>query len=137
METEAHIPLSKNISIKASYSYQNNKREGVTIYNIAPHNKIYAGIDWRFHQNWNLYTNALWVNNFARDVSDPREDIRSSVFVGTVLGYNSPTKRWDTYISIRNIFDEKSVSPSDDYRFIPNDIPLPGTNFIIEFRYRI
>jgi len=137
IEIETSIPLRENIEIKSSYSYQKNEREGNTIYNASPHHKIYTGVDWKFKQNWNLYTNILWLNDFTRDVSDPRDDLGSSAFVGTVLRYTSPTKRLESYLSIRNIFDEKAVSTSDDYRFLPNDIPLPGTNYIIEFRYRM
>ena len=136
-ELEAIIPVYDEIRFKGSYSYQINEREGETFYNAAPHHKVYAGLDWQFKRNWNLYTNILWVNDFTRDVNDPREDIGDSAFAGAVLRYTSPTRRWDTYLSIRNIFDEEAVAPSDDYRFLPNDYPLPGTNYMAEIRYHI
>jgi len=137
LEIETRIPINANTQIKSSYSYQRNEQNGITIYNAAPHHKIYAGIDWYFKRNWNLYTNVLWVNDFTRDINDPRDDLGSSTFVGAVLRYTSPTKRWDAYLSIRNIFDEEAVAPSDDYRFLPNDYPLPGRNFMAEIRYRM
>ena len=137
LELEAKVKLYDAVNFKGSYSYQRNERDGTTIYNAAPHHKIYAGIDWSLKRNWNLYTNILWVNDFTRDVIDPRDDLGSSTFVGTVLRYTSQSKRWDAYLSIRNILDEHAVAPSDDYRFLPNDYPLPGTNFIAEVRYRM
>ncbi len=136
-ELEAILPLAKDITLKSSYSYQRNMRDGREIYNAASHHKVYAGLDWQFKNNWSLYTNVLFVRDFTRDINDPRDDLGSSTFVGTVLQYSSPTNRWDSYLSIRNIFDEVAVSPSDDYRFLPNDYPLPGTHFIFEVRYRM
>jgi len=139
-EIELIIPFSRDIKLKTSYSYQDNKREGSTtstIFTAGPHHKIYTGIDWRFKRNWNLYTNILWVDDFTRDVEDPRDDLGSNTFVSAVLGYTSPGKRWDTYLSVRNIFDEQAVSPTNSYQLLPNDIPLPGTNYMVEIRYHM
>jgi iron complex outermembrane receptor protein len=139
-EIELSMPLAQHARLNSSYSYQINTVKGdssYTAYSGSPHHKVYAGIDWQFKPNWNLYSNVLWVNKFTRDINDPRDGIGDDAFVGAVLRYKSSGKRWESWLSVRNIFDRNAVVPSDDYRFLPDDIPLPGTNFIAEFLYRL
>jgi outer membrane receptor protein involved in Fe transport len=75
-------------------------------------------------------------DGFRRNVGDSRDDMAGYAVVNTTLiarnflkGYEGLEVRGSIY----NLFDKDYTCPE---AFLPDDMPQPGRNFIIELKYK-
>jgi iron complex outermembrane receptor protein len=141
LEAEIQWRLTKNFNIISNYSFQKAKDDN-SEHDIgnAPHHQAYLRAKWLFSPNWYLTTQANWVAERERVLGDHRPNIDNYATTDLVLRYQSPKKQWNVGLSVRNLFDtdarEPSLPPdSTDILGIPNDLPLAGRNYFLEFSY--
>jgi outer membrane receptor protein involved in Fe transport len=82
------------------------------------------------------------INHVAdreRQVGDPRSDIDDYTTLDLVLQYRNLMDGLDISLIGRNVFDEDVREPSSGQNAanpeIPNDYPLEGSSFTVEFKY--
>jgi iron complex outermembrane receptor protein len=91
----------------------------------------------RLSKYLNLYTSCHIEDGFRRNTDDPRDDMSGFAVVNTTLiaknflqGYKDLELRGSVY----NLFNKDYTYPEDPD--IPNDMPQPGRNFLVEVKYK-
>ena len=90
----------------------------------------------RLSRYLNLYVDCHIEDGFRRNVGDSRDDMSGYAVVNTTLIAKKLLKDFEDLElrgSIYNLFDKDYTSP-DDF-LLPDDMPQPGRNFMIEVRY--
>jgi iron complex outermembrane receptor protein len=89
------------------------------------------------HLNW--YAACHIKDGFRRSVEDTRDDLSGFAIVNTTLivkkflkGYEGLEIRGSVY----NLFDKDYSTPDEVVMLLPNDVPRPGRNFLIEMKYK-
>jgi outer membrane receptor protein involved in Fe transport len=132
--------FNENWAFAGSYAYQRAEdQEQHTIANV-PLQDIYLRADWRISPSWCLSSQASWILDRHRTANDPREPVKDFVNVDLSLHYAKPKSPWHLTLTIRNLFDadvrEPTPGPDESGMIkIPYDLPMPGFNYFLEFRY--
>ncbi len=143
LELEARWKMSARSSLLANYSYAKvaNKGNGHDLGNY-PRHLAYIRTDWLLMPDWYLDVQANWVANRQRTLGDPRSPIADDTTVDLTLRYKDiHDGRMNFALSIRNLLNADAREPSlgPDAKgmiSIPNDLPLAGRSFFVEFRYQ-
>jgi len=94
----------------------------------------------------NFYADCIHWDNYNRASGyppDPRDDPSSRTLVNvTVIAKKFLKGYWGLELrgSVYNLFDEDWSYPVDSMSFlglpvIPNDLPMPGRNYMVEIKY--
>jgi outer membrane receptor protein involved in Fe transport len=90
----------------------------------------------RLSRYLNFFTNCHFEDGFPRQVGDPRDDISGYAIVDATLiarkflkGYEGLELRGSAY----NLFDKDYKHPQEPR--LPNDLPMPGINYLLEIKY--
>lgn len=138
LEWEVKWDITKKLRLSGNYAFQRSTDEltGQDAGN-APHHHIYARADWKFHPQWTLDTQVNWIADRARVAGDPRPPIDDYTTVDFVLRGKKLWKDWDASLILRNAFDADAREPSPAPGLIPNDLPLPGRAWYLQFQHRL
>ncbi len=131
-------PLS-NVRLAANYAWQKSKDEA-TDKPVAqsPEHQVYASLLWKITPQWQFYSQFNVVMERHRDVNDQRSSVKDYETVDVTLRKLFNGSGFQAAVSVRNLFDVTAVEPSpltEPFVRIPNDLPLPGRSFQVEFRY--
>jgi iron complex outermembrane receptor protein len=92
----------------------------------------------RLSRYLNLYTSCHFEDGFRRQRGDNRDDMSGYAIFNTTLiaqkflkGYEGLELRASVY----NLFDKDYTSPAGNQE-LPQDIPRPGRNFMVEIKYK-
>jgi len=90
----------------------------------------------RLSRYLNFFTNCHFEDGFPREYRDNRDDMSGYAIVDATLiarkflkGYEGLELRSSVY----NLFDKDYTSPQDTR--LPNDLPMPGINYLLEMKY--
>jgi len=91
----------------------------------------------RLSKHLNFNTSCHLRAGYERQIGDPRDDVSGSAIVNSTLiakkflrGFDGLELRGSVY----NLFDKDYVEPSA-LSSLPDDIPMPGRNFMLGLRY--
>lgn len=144
LEFEATWDPSQELRLSGNYSYQRSV-DKATDHDAGntPRHHVYARADWRFMSGWALHTQLNWVGERARVAGDTRPALEGYETVDLTLRTNQDSKPWDVALSVRNLFDadgrEPSAydrSPGQPFISLPDDFPIQGRSFYVQFTYR-
>jgi len=92
----------------------------------------------RLSRYFNLNTSCHFEDGFKRQSGDKRDDMSGyAIFNATLIaqkflkGYEGLEMRASVY----NLFDKDYTSPAGRLE-LPQDIPMPGRNFLVEVKYK-
>lgn len=138
LEWEFKWDATKNLRISGNYAFQRStdKLTGQDAGN-APHHHVYARADWRFHPQWTLDTQVNWIADRKRVAGDTRPPVDDYATVDFVLRGKKLWKDWDASLILRNALDADAREPSPPPGLIPDDLPLPGRAWYLQFQHRL
>jgi outer membrane receptor protein involved in Fe transport len=91
----------------------------------------------RLSKYLNWYAACHLEDGFRREIGSRQDDMSGFAIVNTTLiakkfikGYEGLEIRGSIY----NLLDKDYTSPA--IRFVPNDTPRPGRNFLVEVKYK-
>ena len=138
VELEARYDFPRGTYLAMNYTYIRWLSPHVKFRNWwAPRHlgNVIANI--RLSRYLNLNVSCHIEDGFRRDVSDTRDDMAGYAVVNTTLIAKNFLKGYENLEvrgSIYNLFDKDYTSPEDPS--LPDDMPQPGRNFIIELKYK-
>jgi outer membrane receptor protein involved in Fe transport len=91
----------------------------------------------RLSKYLNFYTSCHIEDGFRRNRGDRRDDMSGFAVVNATLIAKKFLKGYEGFEirgSVYNLFDKDYTSP--EYPSIPDDMPQPGRNFIVEVSYK-
>lgn len=143
LELEARWKINKKSSLLGHYSHTRaiDKKHGKDLGNYPQHS-AYLRTDWLLIPNWYLDVQAKWIAKRKRPFNDPRPAIADYTTVDITLRYKDIHEgKTNIALSVRNLFNanarEPSLSPDSTGMIgIPDDLPLAGRSWFVEFRYR-
>lgn len=105
----------------------------------APQQQVYVRSIWDLNNDLTASAVVNYVAGRERQLGDPRSDIDDYTTLDLVLQYRNLMDGLDISLIGRNIFDEDVREPSSGQNpaspEIPNDYPLEGSSFTVEFKY--
>lgn len=126
------LRLTGNLSVQHSTDSASGKDAG-----LAPHRRLFARADWRFAPLWQLGATANHVADRARQPGDTRPQVPDYTTVDLTLRREKVAGNWEFRASVTNLFDRDAREPSFAPGNIPNDLPLPGRAFYIQFEHKL
>jgi iron complex outermembrane receptor protein len=137
-EVEARYDLGRGSYLALNYTYQRW---------MSPHTKernwwapkhlgnVMANI--RLSKYLNFFAACHIEDGFRRDRGDTRDDMSGFAVVNTTLIAQKFLKEYEGLElrgSVYNLFDKDYTNP--EVPALPNDMPQPGRNFIVEVKYK-
>ena len=135
-ELEGNWDVTHNVRLHGNYALQHSEDNSTnTDPGNAPHHHVFAGVDWTFMPSWTLGNQFNWVGARKRVSTDARPPINNYMIIDTTLRYKQKGSPWGAAFSVHNLFDADAREPSPAPGSIPEDLPLPGRNFMLEVGY--
>lgn len=139
LELEMNWDVSRSLRLTTNYSHQKVTDEKVNRdVGYAPHHHLYARVDWRFANGWNLNTQLNWVADRERAAGDARPQIADYKTVDVILRSTRLLKQWEFTASVKNLFNvdarEPSLAPG---LALPNDLPLAKRTLFFQAIYKL
>ncbi|SMF14764.1 iron complex outermembrane recepter protein [Alteromonadaceae bacterium Bs31] len=123
------------VSIAANYTWVDTEDKDANNSKVAfaPHQQAYANINWQIISKLNTYIQANRVMGRERQSGDTRTMPEDYTLVDMVLQWNA-TKDLAFKLVANNIFDQDATEPTpwSEPANLPNDLPLPGSNYRLE-----
>ncbi|MBI2380729.1 MAG: TonB-dependent receptor [Gammaproteobacteria bacterium] len=143
LEIEARYKFNDNLQLHASYSTQDAEdRDTGEAAGVAPDNKLYARMDWRFHDEWHLVGQWMRVGERAREANDPRKSLEGYASTDLILRRDAVASgKFGFSAGIYNAFDESILEPSlgpsagSNAINIPGDLPQAGRTYHASISY--
>ena len=91
----------------------------------------------RLNRYLNLNAYLLYRGGWTRAEGDPRDDPGDYVLVNTALiakNFLKELKGLEVRGGVYNLFNKEYTSPTAPGQ-LPDDLPMPGINFMLELRY--
>ncbi|MET0357520.1 MAG: TonB-dependent receptor [Cellvibrio sp.] len=126
-------PVSQ-FRLSTSYSQQEatDAKTGTDIPD-APGRQVKLNANWEFSENWFFNTQAEWVADRARAVTDMRPEIDNYTWVNLTLRAKDILPSLDLTLAVRNATDADAREPSSGR--IANDYPLESRSGWLELNY--
>lgn len=139
MELEADWHMNNSLRLQGNYALQRSKdKDADHDAGNAPHHQINLSADWEFIPAWHLDSRVNWVGDRKRVAGDTRPDVDDYTTLDMTLRYKKTSNPWEVAAAVRNALNSDRREPSL-YALpapsIPNDLPLAGRSFFVEFRY--
>lgn len=140
LEAEFLWRASDSLVLLGNYAYQESSNvDQDHDAGYAPHHQAYLRGNWYLNDNWSLHGQVNWVADRKRAFGDEREPIDDYTTVDAVVRYHY--KKAELALSARNLTDADAREPSpgpdvDGVIGLPNDLPLAGRHYWLEFSYR-
>lgn len=126
--------------IASNYAYidAENLDTGESNWTIPSHmGSIMTNIRLNRYLNWNAH--CIYRGGWSREKDDPRNDMSDYTVVNTTLIARKFLKGFEGLelaLTVNNLFDEDYSSPtSNAISDLPDDLPMPGRNYLFELRY--
>jgi iron complex outermembrane receptor protein len=123
----------QNITVNVNYSRmigQSNDQQPLADY---PAKMLYASVNWQVNQYWQWALDSKWIADRARKVGDDRPNIKDYQCVTTRVSHTNLIEGLTVALAVKNLFDEDALEPSNG--LIPDDLPLHGRLWSVEFNY--
>jgi outer membrane receptor for ferrienterochelin and colicins len=137
IELEAEWQINDKWEILSNYAYQSIRNRATdTQEPLAPERQFYVDARWKFVQDWRLSSQLNWISDRERVnfFTGARERVDGYIWVNLTLRNTSLIDNWEIAASIKNVFNEDAVEPSDGR--IPDNYPLNERAFYVELRYK-
>ncbi len=127
---------SDTVTWNGWYAHQRNKviSDGSDP-GFAPRDSASLRVDWKLASNWLLNTNATWVANRIRPVTDVRGPVADYTIWDMTLQYKPRRSAWSAAVSVFNLFDRSAEDPGNPPGRDRSDHELPGRSVFAEIRY--
>ena len=135
-ELEMDWQINEAWRLLSNYSWQSTKNRSTNIDEpLIPEQQLYVDARWQFVSNWILSTQANWVDDRDRVnfFTGLRENVEGYTLVNLTLRRENVYKNWEFAASVKNVFDEDAVEPSDGR--IADNTPLNERSVFAEARY--
>ena len=137
LELEARYSLTPALNLTANYAYQTAEDQAFDASpGLAPEQQIYGELHWRITPDWSLNTRLKWVGDRLRQPGDDREALDDYTLIGATLRRAAPNGDGDLQLSVQNLLDTDAREPAFYPASLPDDIPLPGRGFTLQWRWR-
>ncbi len=137
LELEAGYQLTPALNLAANYAFQTAEDQAFDASpGLAPEQQGYGELNWRITPDWSLNTYLKWVGERARPPGDERDALDDYTLVGATLRRTAPNGDWDVRFSVQNLLNTDAREPSLYPASLPDDIPLPGRGFTMQWRWR-
>jgi len=137
LELEARYQLTPALNLAANYAYQTAEDQAFDASpGLAPQQQLYGELHWRIAPDWSLNTRLKWIGDRRRRPGDDREAPDDYTLIGVTLRRAAPAGDWDVLFSIQNLLDTEAREPAFYPASLPDDIPLPGRGFTLQWRWR-
>jgi iron complex outermembrane receptor protein len=140
IEAEAKYDFGRGTYLAMNYTYQRWISPHTNLRNwFAPRHigNVMAHI--RLSKHLNFYTACHIEDTFRRMKPDTRDNMSGYAIVNATLiakkfleGYEGLEVRGSVY----NLFDKDYTSPTGGWLDLPDDMPRPGRNFLVEVKYK-
>lgn len=129
MEIEATWRLQSQLDLKAHVAY--NRVEDVNNNTVVgvPEKMAFIQAHWKAKQHWHTYLSSKWIGERSRAVGDTRNAIDDYVWTNARIAYQR--KDIEIALHVNNLLDVDAREPSNGA--IPNDYPLQGRKFMLQF----
>lgn len=136
-ELEGLWDLSRQLRLSAQWSQQRSEDplSGIAP-GQAPNRHLFARLDWRPWQDWQLGAQLNAVGQRLRSAGDPRPPLAGYHNVDLSLQGPAATKGLSWSAALRNLFNADRREPSPTGGAIPGDLPLARRSWSVEARYR-
>ena len=138
LELEARYNFGRGTYLAMNYTYVRWISPHIEIRNWwTPRHFGNVMANVRLSKYLNFYTSCHIEDGFRRNIDDPRDDMSGFAIVNTTLIAKKFLKGYEGFEmrgSVYNLFDKDYTSP--EYPSIPDDMPQPGRNFIVEVKYK-
>ena len=92
----------------------------------------------RLSKYLNFYASCHFEDGFRRDRGDPRNNMSGYGIINTTLIAKKFLRNYEGLEvrgSVYNLFDKDYTSPTTMFG-LPDDLPRPGRNFMVEVKYK-
>lgn len=126
LEFEVRFEPSSTLDLRFNYAYQKHrdKNSFEPYENIGPEHQLFATLAWRFHPHWTLSARTHWL-------SQPHD--YASLDLG--LRYK-PSEDLNVLLSVTNSTDNQRFEPTLYEQSLPDGIPLPGRQIMLQLNAR-
>jgi outer membrane receptor protein involved in Fe transport len=139
-EVEVKYDFGRGTYLSGTYSYQGigtlDAPTGKAQSWASPRHMGDIMANVRLSRYFNFNADCYFAEGFERQYGDSRDDMSGYAIVNATLiakkflkGYEGLELRGSVY----NLFDKDYTSPQDPR--LPNDLPMPGINFLLEIKY--
>jgi len=136
IELEANWKVNKEWTVIANYAYQKTINEDTDKQQpYIPKQQFYLDARWAFMPDWLASAQLNWVGDRKRAEGDTRNDIDDHTQVNLTLRRTNIAKHWEIAASVKNLFDENIMEPSDGS--IPDDYPMNERSVFVELSYNL
>lgn len=135
MEMEMRYDLGRGSYLALNYTNQLFVKRMYQWFVPRHTGNIMANI--RLSRYLNLYTSCHFEDGFRRQRGDNRDDMSGYAIINTTLIAQKLLKGYEGLelrASVYNLFDKDYTSPAGNQE-LPQDIPRPGRNFMVEMKY--
>jgi outer membrane receptor protein involved in Fe transport len=140
IEAEAKYDFGRGTYLAMNYTYQRWISPHTNLRNwFAPRHVGNVMANIRLSKHLNFYTACHIEDTFRRMKPDTRDNMSGYGIVNATLiakkfleGYEGLEIRGSVY----NLFDKDYTSPTGGWLDLPNDMPRPGRNFLVEVKYK-
>ena len=126
------LRLTGNVSLQRSIDETTGKDAG-----LAPHQHLFARADWRFAPAWQFGSTVNRVADRRRQPGDTRPDIPDYTTLDLSLRREKLLGNGELRASVLNVFNADAREPSVAPGNIPDDLPLAGRSFVVQFQYHM
>lgn len=136
-ELEGLWELNRQLRLSAQWSQQRSfdPLSGLDA-GQAPHRHLFARLDWRAWQDWQLGAQLNAVGQRLRSAGDPRAPLAGYHSLDLNLHRPTAAKGLTWSAALRNLLNADLREPSPAGGTLPDDLPLARRSWWVEARYR-
>jgi iron complex outermembrane receptor protein len=140
LEVEFEWTATDVLKFSGNYSWQRseNKLTGDDS-PYAPRQQIYLMADYTINDNFDFFAKTYWILDRLRAGDDLRGPIGDYNITDFNINWHSENYPIGFRLIARNVFDKDAKHQTENdgpIVLIPNDLPMPGRSFDLEFNYK-
>jgi len=129
-ELETRYNATDTTTLIGNFSFQDSRHSDTNAAIAdAPRQQLYLGLENELSERLTLFSQANWVMNRERALSDPRDKLDNYATLDMSLRMKGLFDNWNLGLTVRNLTDEAVVEPSNGSIA---DYPMEGRHFIGE-----
>ncbi|MDD2914774.1 MAG: TonB-dependent receptor [Gallionella sp.] len=131
-EAASNLQLTGNVSVQHSKDAATGQDAG-----LAPHQRFFARVDWRFVPLWQLGTTINNVRGRMREPGDTRALLPDYTTVDLTLRHEKIASDWEISATVTNLFNRDAREPTFKSVGMNSDLPLPGRAFYVQAQHKL